>query len=437
MKRLKVHPLSFFSVFRALPFLLLIPTIYLKLIFLVIFLCYSTLLVCKKRVFLCESNVMAQSGVLIKQKSIIKKEKITAFSVRRGPLSYIFRAATLKLYTNAEKRGTAALTMQIYKKDIESVYEYFGTRQNSVAVKTPFIEILWASAATSSAFFGFLVAMPFFSRAEKLFGVGVSAYLIEKIGEISQNVALPTFSGTIFILLLCFYFLSFIINLCKNLCSKAKDLKTAFLYTRGAPVFEKTVVFKTAVGAISFVRPFVLRIFGRGQIAVPSSAFNKNDAPLPNAKICVAEMIAPCIRGDKRAYAAKNTLYRFLRWRLTLLFCVALFYWVSASLFPFFSQFIGLVSAFLAFAVLYLVALAFYSYKTAWISQNEESITINAVYGFAVKRVTFSKKNISEIKITRYPSDIKENTCTIKITAYPTGESAKIKCITDNFSKLG
>ena len=270
-----------------------------------------------------------------------------------------------------------------------------------------------------------------------MFGVGISAYLFEKIGEISQNVALPTVSGTVFILFFCFYLLSFLISLCENLFSDVKDLKTAFSYTRGIPVSKKTVVFKRAVGAISFVRPFLLRIFGRGQIAVPSTAFNKKDTPIPNVKTVTTEKIAPCLRGQRRTYAAKNMLYRFLRWRLTLLFFVTLIYRVAIPFFPLFSQFIGLISAFLAFAVLYLIALAFYSYKTAWISQNENIVVVNAVYGFTVKCVAFSKKDISEIKIIRYPTDIKENTCTVKITVYPMGERVKIKCITDIFVKSG
>ena len=71
-----------------------------------------------------------------------------------------FYEAILSIYVcfsyDPDSLGTLDRTLyEFYKKDIESVYEYFGTRQNSVAVKTPFIEILWASAATSSAFFGF------------------------------------------------------------------------------------------------------------------------------------------------------------------------------------------------------------------------------------------------------------------------------------------
>ncbi len=437
MIRLKVHPLMMLSAFRLFPFLLLMPTLYLKIAFLVFVLCYGIFLIVKKRVLLYKTVITVESGMIIKRKCTVKKENISGFCFEKGPLSHLFGAVTLKLYTKAEKRGAAAVSVRIYKQDINTVYEYFGVCGCGESIKTGFLKTLWASAATSSAVLGFLVAMPFFSRAEKLFGVGVSAYLFQKIGEISENIALPTVSGTVGLLLFVFYFVSLIVNLCRNLFAKIKDHDTAFSYIRGFPVSKHTTLFKGAVSSLLLNRPFVLRIFGRGQIAVPTSAFSKVESPVLNIKTSCAETLLPCLKSEGRIYARKNTLYRFLRWRILCLFLVVLLYRIFVLLFPLFSQFIGLLCSFVSLALFYLVLLGFYAYKTAWIAENDIQIVINAVSGFSVKRAVFSKNYISEIKIIRYPTDIKQGTCTIKITAHPTGESAKIKCIADNFFKTG
>ncbi len=433
MIKIKVHPLYLFSVFKALPILLLIPTLRLKLVFSFILLCYGIAAVFKKRVFIYKDIVKIQSGVLIKNECTIKKENISAIGIEKGPLSVIFGSATLKLFCDAQKSGNPAFSVRIYKKDINVVYKSFEICDGSVSIKTGFIKTLWATAATSSAVLGFLVAMPFFNRAEKLFGVAFSRYLFQKIGEISENVALPTVSGVITLLLVVFYFVSLIVNLCKNLFPKTNDTKNVFIYKRGFPLSKKTAVFKRAVSSLSFVRPFALRIFGRGQLAVPMSAFSKTEAPIPNIKTKEAEIFIPDLQCESREYAKKNTLYRFLRWRLLFLSLTPVLYSGLVLCFPTFSQFIGFLCLLIASAFLYLLFLAVYSYKTAWIATDKTQIIINSVSGFSVKRVAFFKGNISEIKILRYPSDIKGGTCTVKITAYPTGESAKIKCITDNF----
>lgn len=437
MKKLRPHPLMMLNYLYPYLFVLIIPIVRralsragrYPLVFFaetaaVVLVCLGVVLrwiLC--RVCLFDDKIIVKSGILFRRELIIPFKNISCVTEERSLLNALFCAVTLRIDTEAGKKGKADLFVRIYKKDIKYFQSISWTKKGQ---KVSVLRVILMAAATSSVGVGALVAAPFINKVGTLLDVGISELLIDTVNDANRYMSgiIPPIVNTITLVFLALYLISFVFTLAKNIFMRVY-LSDKTLHIEKGMIVRRTSVFKiSAVNAVIIDKAPLMRLLRRANLKISVAGYGaergESTTLVPSltrreGKKMLNEYFQIGDGRDKTIKADRNSEWRFLRWYIFSLFLVAVAAYIFCALFSPFKDLFVFLALVAVFLIAYLMSLAEYNFRKEYLCTSAGSLFIRVARRFSVCEMYCTKNRIGMVKLRRYPIDRRMQTCNVKI----------------------
>ena len=441
-KEFRAHPLMILKFIKPILFILVLPIIkaviqYIKdgtigsfiafeiLVFGMI-LFYGVLSYKAFRVIIDGKTVTVKRGWLVKQTAKIKIEQISSVNSTQNPLDAIFGAVNYCINTEAGSINKADFEFKVSIKKAHELSDLLLGKEDVSKVRFAALKVAIMAAATSSAFSGMLIGVPLLNRAGKLLGIGLEE-MFEEITHISQRMetAVPPIVNLITLIILIGYVISFIYSFIKYINFRIFFGDDKLEVRSGFFVKARTAFKKKAIRNLLIIQTPIMSILKRYSIKVSVGGFGENKSesqvvvPAASAKELKAEFIRyfsflePVGNAIKPLQNRDNKL-RFMGWPILYMGLAAAIFITLGVVFVDFTRLIVFSGVVTAVILLYYGYTCLYEYKNARLILGE-NVCIESVKGFRTCRLYSPRKNIGQIKITRFITDKFFGTCRLKI----------------------
>lgn len=455
MKQIKAHPLMILKLIKPFLFILIIPVIralteyiilkkitgFLKFelfaVFLIFIIGFLKLRSFKLKIF--DNSVEITQGLIIKKTAFIKKEKISSVCFQKNPIDMVFKAITFCINTEAGKPRKQDFEIKLYNKDAEKIVNLLYKEENKSEIRFSLKNLIVSAALSSSAVTGLIVGIPIINRIGKLLDFALSEMLLSEINKTANriNTYFPPILNIITLVFLTGYVFSFIYSLLSSLKFKISIGKNRLEINHGIIINKRIIILKSNINNIFFEQTPLMRFAGYYVMVADVGGFEgkKEKAILiPTVKRSEIERQFKCdfafllskgriIRTERN----KKSGWRFYRIPIYLVFLTVVTAKITSIIFPFFEGLIYFLSIIALFAIFYYAGLGRYNYRYGRL-QLGENICVCGTNLLNTREMHFNRKKTGIIKITRNPTDLKNNTCKFKVTiCSESADKVKIK----------
>ena len=383
--------------------------------------------------------ITIKSGVLFKKCAEIDISKLSSVQTVRNPFDTLFGAMTFRINTEAGEKTRSDYEFKLrFKEAKELANALYGDDTVSSQKFSP-IRVALMAAATSSAFTGLIIGVPFIKNAGDLLGIAISDMLWSEINNVSSKIesAFPPIVNIVTLVFLLSYGVSFIYSFFKFIKFKVvmgeKRIEVrSGIVTRVRTAFNKLSVINVRIEQSSlmiFLRRYSMKVnvagFGQkrseSQVMVPSGRYNELEKDF--------SFYFPFLTPRGRLYMPQRgalAVSRFLYWpTIYLLLTLA----VSIPLglrFKDFDKFILFLTIFTLVLIFFYAFVCAIQYKRCRFSLGD-TIYISSKRWLRTCEIYCPKEKVGQIKITQVFTDFLYKTCKVRFTVCSeTADSLKL-----------
>lgn len=453
----RAHPLFILNLLKPFLFVLIFPLIkglyqYLRyhsvdgvlsreiilfaIIFFLAFLRYRSI-----KINVHQNRLSIKSGIIFVKEAAMKLSQVSSVKTTQTPLDAVFGAVTYRINTEAGKHGKPDFEFKLSRKDSERLSVLLYGENSNRAVKFSLYKLAFLAATTSSAFTGIIISVPIIKKIGNLLGIAINEMLFNEINTASEklNNFFPPIVNIVTLILLAGYTVAFIYSLLKYINFRLFLEKDSLEIRSGFLVCYRTAFKKHSVKNVTVEQTVLMRIFRRYSINVSVGGYGdgqKERAVLVpcGRRIEVKSHFSvyfPFLKAEGKAVRPEKGKRNKRRFFFLPVSYLAVVFLVSLTLmvkFPFFDSLILFVSAVTASIILYYTDLCLFNYRFGKLRFGEKNIYARGSRGFNTCEFYCPKENVGEIKLIRYPNDLRFKTCKVKITVRSEGaDSIRIK----------
>ncbi len=414
-----------------------------ELIISVVIIVYTTIKWKTVKITVSDTSVQIASGLLFRRFTEIPVEKISTIETIRYISDRIFGSVTLRINTEAGRKGKADCEIKLSRHDAEQIRTTLSKIETARTLKFSAVRVAVMAATASSAFTGLVFTVPIIKKAGDLLGTAIEEILLARINAVSEatNRFLPPIINTVTIVFVALYTVSFLISFfrCVNFHLRLGPEK---MEIANGLITRRTITFKTkTVNSVLIEQTPLMRFFKRYLVRVSVGGYGDNRGNkavvVPSAKkaevndlFCV---LFPNVETSKRLIRPKlSSRHRFYFIPTIFLIISVAAYFVFSKLFPVFK-------ALLAFAFIISVVILIYYYNLAAYNVKNSVISVSRILYAKYTRWSATREMYCEadrvgvIRITQWPADRKYGTCNIRLTVRSeNAESITVKHINYN-----
>ncbi len=373
-------------------------------------------------------TLIIKSGIVFMRTSKIKFSRISCVQTERNPFDMVFRSVTCRINTEAGSLKRSDFKFKLNRRDSRELSEYLYADKTVSRVRFSAVRVAIMAAATSSAATGMLVGVPIIHRIGKLLGIGIEQMLFDEITNVSSKLEtyFPPIVNTVTLVFLLAYAISFTYSFLKYINFKLSVGEERLTVRSGFFIRVKTAFMRTHVNNAKVEQTLIMRLIRRyslkvsvggfddaksvSQVVVPSG---KRKAILEDFQEYFPFLVSRgrAIRPHRR-FAIKN---RFLLWPaiyLIITLAVSIYFCLRFPDFDRLIQFLTLVL--LGFIFCYAFASLFeYRHGSLRLGEN---VFAQSNHFFGTRALYCNKRNIGQIKITRFPLDKLQKINRVRLT---------------------
>lgn len=453
----KAHPLFILNLLKPFLFVLIFPLIkglyqYLRyrsvdgilsleiilfaIIFFIAFMRYRSI-----KINVHENRLSIKSGVLFIKKAAIKLSQVSCVKTSQSPLDAVFGAVTYRINTEAGKYGKPDFEFKLSRKDSERLSVLLYGNQGNRAVKFSLYKLAFLAATTSSAFTGIIISVPIINKLGNLLGIALNEMLFNEINTASEkmNNFFPPIVNIVTLILLAGYTVAFIYSLLKYINFRLFLERDRLEIRSGFLVRYRTAFKKQSIKNVTVEQTSLMRIFKRYSINISVGGYGYGQKERAVLVPCGRRVeikshfsaYFPFLKAEGKAIRPQRGKKNKRRFFFLPVSYLAVIFFVSVTLmvkFPLFQSLILFVAAVTASIVLYYTDLCLFNYRFGKLRFGEKNIYAQGSRGFNTCEFYCPKENVGEIKVIRYPNDLRFKTCKVKITVRSEGaDSIRIK----------
>lgn len=438
----RAHPFIIFGYLKPFLFVLLIPLLkalvqYIiygqasgillnELITAAIIIIYAVFKQRNFRLVVGNDGFIIKSGLILYRAAKVDFDKLSTIEVKRNPFDYLFRSATVRINTEAGKRGKADFEFKVSKNVTDDILYAAGKSENTVNVRFSPLKIAVMAAATSSSVTGMFIAVPIINQSGKLLGLALQDVLLRRINDVSEHFAryVPPVVNTVTIVFLAFYAASFLYSLLANINFKIGvgedrvDVSSG-LFARHWISFKKSAVNSAIIEQTPLMRMLDRCIV---QVEIGGYGSDKGDRavviPSVDRQAAKAEL-AGVLKNVKKAKGKKHSAHK----KSLFIYMLIPFYWVLGIvaacvvlvlLFPAFKDLTVFFTIISMGIMAYYFYLAKYNYFYGEISFAEVVYARHSKWA-NIREIYCEAQKLGIITLTRFPGDKPRGTCNVKI----------------------
>lgn len=445
VKTFKAHPLMIFNFVKPFLFVLLIPIVdgilqYVKyrevdgvlayeLFLFAIIMAVATLrwrsfsLICDTE----KNTVTVKRGLVFKRIATVSVSKLSSVQTEQNPIDFIFRAVTFRINTEAGLSSRADFEFKLGVKKSAEVSKLLYKEGEPKAVKFSAVKVAVLAATTSSAFTGIVVGVPVLNQAGRLLGVAISDMLLNEINNISSKIEthFPPIVNTISLIILLFYFISFVYSFLKYVNFKLfleddkMEVRSGF-FTRTRTSFRKSAINDVRIEQSIFMillRRFAMKVSvggygdgkGESEVIIPledNQQMKKKFAEYFSFFMTDKKGITP-----RRDNLTKSRFLFFPSIYFLLTIVTAIILSLRFQDFTRFILFLTCVASGLIFCHAWL-CLFEYNHGIVGLGEN---IYLKSNKGLRTCEMYCPKENVGEVRLVRFPPDFIYKTCRIRV----------------------
>lgn len=376
-----------------------------------------------------EDNLLTlKTGVIFIKKSKIRISRLSSIQIEQNPLDMLLKAATCRINTEAGVTRKSDFQFKLKLKEAKELASIAYPDKTISKVRFSAFRVAIMAAATSSAATGMILWVPTLRQIANLVGVGIDRALFDGINNITNrfHTYFPPIVNIVTVVILASYAVSFLYSFLKHVNFKVSFGEKKIAVQSGFFVIRKTFFRKTRVNNIKIEQTPLLRLLHRYTLKVSVGGFDNSKSVsqvvVPSGKRRkiqeeFKEFFPFLTHKGKILKPEKKPLIQalFLMWPfiyLSLLIIAAL---ISIYLFPSFSrliQFLTIVC--FGFLIVYTHTCLF-EYNCGSLKLGEY-IFAQSNYFYNTRELYCMKKNIGQLKITRFPMDRTLGLCRVRLT---------------------
>lgn len=443
-KEYKAHPLMIFSFIKPLLFALAIPlaTAVLRyltdrkltnILALEVFTFSAIILIgiarCLTfRLILRNDMLTIKSGVILMRTAQIKLSRISSVQTERNPIDMIFRSVTFRINTEAGSLKQSDFKFKLKHRDSTEISEFLYSDKTVHRVRFSAVRVAIMAAATSSAATGMIIGVPIIHRIGQLLGIGLEQMLLDEINNVSNKFQnyFPPIVNTVTLIILLAYTTSFVYSFIKHINFKLSFGEESLVVRSGFFVRIKTAFKRSRVNNVKIEQTLIMRLIKRYSMKVSIGGFDDaksvSQVVVPSGKrrTILQEFYEyfPFLLPDgnllrpERKLTIKN---RFLFWPALYLLLTTAVAIYSSLRFPDFDRLIQFLTLVMFGVILCYAFTCLYEYRYGSLKLGENVFAQSNRF-FSTREFYCPKKNIGQIKITRFPLDIHQGICRIRLT---------------------
>ncbi len=382
---------------------------------------YTFKLTCDKK---C---VTIKDGVIFVREAVIPIGGISSVQSEQNPIDYIFRCVTFRVNTEAGSSRRTDYSFKLSRKNSHAVSDFLYGPKKGDPVRFSPVKIAILAAATSSAFTGMLVGVPFLNNSAKLVGVGVNEVL-DQINIVSNKFEtyFPPIVNTVSLILLGSLVISFAYSFLKYINFRIFLNKDRIEVRSGFFVMTRTSFKKKSINNVKIEQTVLMRLLKRYSMRVNVGGYgeakSESQILIPVGKYKEIKgmfsdyfpFLTPHGRQLKslQGFVHEN---RYLFWA-EIFFTVLIGAFITAVLlFEEFTRLILFLSIVMACVLLYYAYRCHIEYKTCN-ARFGSTVYARGRKGLRSCRFYCSNDRVGEIKLMRYPPDyLFFKTCNVRI----------------------
>lgn len=443
-KDYRAHPLMMAGLIKPLLFVLFFPALnalidYLRLgkingilgaeiVAICIIIIFSALRCASFRLTLDGEKIRIRTGFLFVKRAEIKAQNLSSVQAERNIIDLLFGSVTFHINTEAGSHRRSDYYFKLHLSDANEISRHLYSKKPELLESFSAVKVAIMAAATSSAFTGMVIGVPLINRAGKLLGIGLQDMLFAKINNVSSkfNNYFPPIVNTVSLILLLAYLCSFVYSFFKFVNFRLALSEDSIEVKTGLFVRKRTSFKKKAVNNVLIVQTPLMLLFKRFSMKVSVGGFGEQKGEsqviVPSGK---REEIAhnfstyfPFLTPNHRKINADRKNYirdRFLLWPalyLLLLIAVSI---IAVLYFTEFGRLIFFLSIVGCCIIFYYAYLCLFEYRHGTLILGDNSYVKSNRF-FRTCELYCPRDRIGQIKITRFPLDIAQNTCRVRLT---------------------
>ena len=446
----KAHPLMIFGLLRPFWFFLVIPVVKVVLQFLItgkfgsllFWECIALIALILIGIFRFKmysvevegEKITVKQGFLLKRSATARISQLSSVEESRNPFDRIFGAVTYEINTEAGLIRKSDFKFKLSAHDGKRLSSLLYGGANNVTVKFSALKLAVMAATTSSVITGIIVSVPVIKKTGDLLGIAIGEMLFDQISDTAHKIQLyfPPIVNIITIVFIAAYFIAFCYSLLKYIKFRlgVDDEKVAV--SAGFFVRKRTYFKKNAVNDIKIEQTPLMRLFRLYSLSASVAGFGdsrkETAAVVPCGKKAKIEEYAcsffPFSRIRAEGIAPKHSPVTRSRFLFKPLIFSGIIIGIAVAMVVIFAYFDRLMLFFMfvgLVVVLYYADLCVYNYNNSCLSIGEKSVMAKGIKGLGTREIRCPKEKVGEIKLIRYPADLKHNTCKAKITVRSEG----------------
>ncbi len=374
-----------------------------------------------------QSTVTVRDGVFFVRQAVIPITGLSSVQSEQTPLDFIFKSLTFRINTEAGGSKTTDYSFKLSRKDGNTVAALLYGEERGEKVRFSPIKVAVWSAATSSAFTGMLVGVPFLNTATRLVGVGVNEVL-DQINEVSGKFQtyFPPIVNTATLILLCSFAVSFVYSFFKYINFRIFLNPDRIEVRSGLFVMERTAFKKKSINNVKIEQTFLMLLLKRYSMKVNVGGFgeakSESQILVPSGKYKeIKEMFSdyfPFLKPEGKILKSHEGIVhqnRYFFWAEIFFAALIFLSLYTASIFDEFGRFIAFLTFVLGILLIYYTYLCRKEYKYCKVRFGD-TVFARSKKGLRSCRLYCPRERVGEIKLYQYPPDRFFKTCNIKIT---------------------
>ena len=374
-------------------------------------------------------KITVKQGFLLKRSATARISQLSSVEESRNPFDRIFGAVTYEINTEAGLIRKSDFKFKLSTHDGKRLSTLLYGKANNITVRFSALKLAVMAATTSSVLTGIIVSVPVIKKTGDLLGIAIGEMLFDQISDTANKIQLyfPPIVNIITIVFIAAYFIAFCYSLLKYIGFRLSVDEEKVTVSAGFFVRKRTYFKKNAVNDIKIEQTPLMRLFRLYSLNASVAGFGdsrkETATVVPCGKKAKIEEYSYLFFPFAITNGARITPKRSAATRNRFLFKPLIFSGIiigaAISLVAIFDYFDRLMLFFMLvglLTVLYYADLCIYNYNNSCLSIGEKSVMAKGIKGLGTREIRCPKEKIGEIKLIRYPADLKHNTCKAKIT---------------------